>query len=133
VQDRHAAEIEDTWLRLTGTAPDALRTFLLDLIPDVDAWAVRSSPSGRDPEVLAVTPSHLYSITRSDVEGVPAFGFERWPLDRTRVAKVVQWREAESLRRRWTIRMDDHALMLDTGGDLSDLERLLRLLLERAG
>jgi hypothetical protein len=138
MQPEHVAAIDAEWLRTTSHAPAGLRTFLTELVPDADAWALRragASP-GREPEVLAVTASHLYRVTRSDVDGHPALGFQRWPLGDVRVAKLVEWREDHAELRRWTLHMGDDRMTIDTrhdGAAPPSLERLLRLLLTRAG
>jgi len=123
------------WLARTGTDPEALRAFLAEAVPDVDAWAMRRLGSaGVEPEIVAVSGEHLYRIT-SSVEGSRrAFGFDRLLLAGMSVA-LREWRDDDAVRRRWMLRTADDAFTVDTeqpGGEVPPLERLMRLVLDRA-
>ena len=123
------------WLARTGSDPDALRAFLAESVPDVEAWAMRRLGSaGLEPQILAVTAEHLYRIASIVEDGRHAFGFERLPLAGMSVA-LREWRDDDAVRHRWMLRTADDAFTVDTEqpeGEAPPLERLMRLVLERA-
>ena len=128
MQDEHVDAIAAAWLERTGAAPDALRAFLGASVPDVEAWALRRA--GQQPEILALSARHLYRIAASQIEGRPAFGFDRWPYAEISVS-LVEWGDAGGARRRWTLRMRDAALTIEAELD-APVELVMRELVERA-
>ena len=128
MQDEHVDAISAAWQERTGTDPDALRAFLTRSVPDVEVWALRRG--GVQPELLAVDARHLYRVMASEVDGRPAFGFDRWPFDEIALS-LVEWADGDGYRRRWTLRMHEAAFTVDSAGEES-LEAVMGVLASRA-
>jgi hypothetical protein len=130
-QDVEAIAVE--WLARTGADPSALRRFLAESVPEVDAWALRRS--GPEPQLFAITARHLYRIQPGEQDGRRAISLERLPLAETSVS-LVELRDEAAVRRRWTLRTHDDGLIVETeqrpGEEPPALESVMRMVLERA-
>jgi hypothetical protein len=77
VREADADAIVQEWTRRSGAEPPSLPAFLLDALPDVEAWAVRK-PGPVEPQLLAVSAGHLHRVSSAEVDGHRALALQRW-------------------------------------------------------
>ena len=137
MQAEHVEAIAAAWPGHAATTEEAMRAFLAESVPDVDACALRQlGAAGKEPQILAVAGRHLYRIESAEEAGRRGLGFVRLPLTDATVA-LLELRDAGTVRRRWTLRTREDGFSVETvqgpGEEPPALERVMRLALVRSG